>query len=44
MNEVYVGYEFEVTPLQPGVEILIAELGYTGFESFVETEKGNYRT
>ena len=40
MNEVYVGYEFEVTPLQPGVEILIAELGYTGFESFVETEKG----
>jgi len=40
MNEVYVGYEFEVTPLQPGVEILIAELGFTGFESFVETEKG----
>jgi len=40
MNEIYIGYEFEVTPLQPGVEILIAELGYAGFESFVETEKG----
>jgi ribosomal protein L11 methyltransferase len=40
MNEIYIGYEFEVTPLQPGVEILIAELGYAGFESFVEAEKG----
>jgi ribosomal protein L11 methyltransferase len=40
MNEIYIGYKFEVTPLQPGVEILIAELGYAGFESFVETEKG----
>lgn len=40
MNEVYVGYKFIVSPLQPGVEILIAELGYAGFESFVETEEG----
>jgi ribosomal protein L11 methyltransferase len=40
MNEVYIGYKFEVAPLQPGVEILIAELGYAGFESFVETEDG----
>ncbi|HBY66528.1 MAG TPA: 50S ribosomal protein L11 methyltransferase, partial [Flavobacteriaceae bacterium] len=31
---------FNVTPLQPGTEILIAELGYAGFESFVETETG----
>ncbi|MGJ8593958.1 MAG: 50S ribosomal protein L11 methyltransferase [Aquaticitalea sp.] len=40
MAEVYIGYEFNVRPLQPGVEILIAELGYAGFESFVETEDG----
>lgn len=39
-NIIYIGYEFKVTPLQPGVEILIAELGYAGFESFVETEQG----
>ncbi|GAA4230452.1 50S ribosomal protein L11 methyltransferase [Postechiella marina] len=39
-NIIYIGYEFKVKPLQPGVEILIAELGYAGFESFVETEYG----
>ena len=39
-NIIYIGYQFKVTPLQPGVEILIAELGYAGFESFVETERG----
>jgi len=39
-NTFYIGYEFKVTPLQPGVEILIAELGYAGFESFVETDEG----
>ncbi|AUS06099.1 50S ribosomal protein L11 methyltransferase [Pseudotamlana carrageenivorans] len=39
-NIIYIGYEFKVTPLQPGVEVLIAELGYAGFESFVETEQG----
>ncbi len=39
-NLIYIGYEFKVTPLQPGTEILIAELGYAGFESFVETEDG----
>ena len=37
---IYIGYYFKVKPLQPGVEILIAELGYAGFESFVETEEG----
>jgi len=36
----YIGYQFKVAPLQPGVEILIAELGFEGFESFVETEDG----
>jgi len=39
-NILYIGYYFKVEPLQPGVEILIAELGYAGFESFVETQDG----
>ncbi|MCX7548272.1 50S ribosomal protein L11 methyltransferase [Xanthomarina sp. F1114] len=39
-NTIYIGYDFKVSPLQPAVEILIAELGYAGFESFVETEEG----
>ncbi len=37
-NTIYIGYYFKAKPLQ--VEILIAELGYAGFESFVETEEG----
>jgi len=36
----YIGYDFKVHPLNPGVEILMAELGLVGFESFVETEDG----
>jgi ribosomal protein L11 methyltransferase len=40
MSQVYIEYNFEVEPLQPGTEILIAELGQAGFESFVETEVG----
>jgi ribosomal protein L11 methyltransferase len=36
----YIEYIFKVSPLQPGTEILTAELGYAGFESFVETEEG----
>lgn len=39
-NIIYLGYEFNVEPLQPATEILIAELGFAGFESFVENEKG----
>tara|TARA_R110000868_G_scaffold77551_20_gene221961 strand:+ start:10418 stop:11251 length:834 start_codon:yes stop_codon:yes gene_type:complete len=39
-NTIYIGYYFKVKPLQPAVEILIAELGYSGFESFVENEDG----
>ncbi len=39
-NTIYLGYYFKVEPLQPAVEILIAELGFAGFESFVETEEG----
>ena len=40
MSQIYIEYVFTVSPLQPGTEILIAELGYAGFESFVETENG----
>ncbi|MFT5970797.1 MAG: ribosomal protein L11 methyltransferase [Flavobacteriales bacterium] len=36
----YIEFDFKVSPLIPGVEILIAELGMTGFESFVEHETG----
>lgn len=39
-NTIYIGYEFKVEPLQPATEILIAELGYAGFESFVEHSEG----
>ncbi|WGD33855.1 50S ribosomal protein L11 methyltransferase [Olleya sp. YS] len=39
-DNIYIGYYFKVEPLQPATEILIAELGYAGFESFVETEGG----
>ena len=40
MTPIYLGYTFTISPLEPAREILIAELGYAGFESFVETEKG----
>ncbi len=36
----YLGYHFTVEPKEPGAEILLAELGETAFESFVETEDG----
>ena len=36
----YIGYYFTVEPLQPASDILIAELGAVGFESFVDTESG----
>ena len=40
MSQIYIEYQFKVHPLQPGTEILIAQLGYAGFESFVENENG----
>lgn len=36
----YLEFHFEIEPVQPASEILIAELGYLGFESFVENEDG----
>ena len=40
MESKYIAYHFSVEPKEPGVEILIAELGEKAFESFVETDKG----
>lgn len=40
MDNIYIEYNFEVSPKEPGTEILIAELGSVGFESFVEHEAG----
>ena len=28
MSHIYIEYQFTVSPIEPGVEILIAELGY----------------
>jgi ribosomal protein L11 methyltransferase len=40
MSNIYIGYHFTVEPKELGSEILIAELGETPFESFIETENG----
>lgn len=40
MDLKYIGYTFEVSPKELGTEILIAQLGFAGFESFVENDNG----
>ena len=40
MDSIYIAYEFSVTPKNPATEILIAELGHVGFESFIENDNG----
>ena len=40
MDNIYIEYNFTFSPKEPTSEILIAELGNVGFESFVETENG----
>jgi ribosomal protein L11 methyltransferase len=40
MPKTYIEFQFIINPLQPASEILIAELSYAGFESFVENEEG----
>ena len=40
MDNIYIEYTFKVAPKEVGTEILIAQLGFVGFESFVETESG----
>lgn len=39
-NTIYLEYDFKIGPLQPAADILIAELGEVGFESFVENDLG----
>ncbi|NNE03729.1 MAG: 50S ribosomal protein L11 methyltransferase [Eudoraea sp.] len=40
MSHSYLEYQFTVEPLQPGTEILLAELSLLPFESFEETGEG----
>jgi len=40
MDNIYISYTFKVSQKEPATEILIAELGEVGFESFVENEEG----
>ncbi|MCF6348354.1 MAG: 50S ribosomal protein L11 methyltransferase [Flavobacteriaceae bacterium] len=40
MSNIYLAYNFIVSPKEPATEILIAELGLAGFESFVENDNG----
>ena len=40
MDNIYIEYNFKTSPKEPTTEILIAELGNVGFESFVENEEG----
>jgi ribosomal protein L11 methyltransferase len=40
MDNIYIEYNFTVSPPVPATEILIAELGNVGFESFVENKDG----
>ena len=40
MTPIYLGYTFTIEPRDPATEIIIAELGYAGFESFTETTSG----
>ncbi|WP_289644438.1 50S ribosomal protein L11 methyltransferase [Maribacter aestuarii] len=38
-TKVYIEYRFEVSPMEPGGDILIAQLGEIGFESFVQEDE-----
>lgn len=40
MVQPYKAFTFTISPVQPGSDILIAELSEAGFESFLETETG----
>ena len=40
MDNIYIEYNFILSPKEPTTEILIAELGNAGFESFVESKDG----
>ena len=38
MDNIYISYTFKIHPKEPATEILVAELGEIGFESFVEND------
>jgi ribosomal protein L11 methyltransferase len=40
IDQLYVEYDFTVTPVHPWVDVLSAQLGELGFESFMTTETG----
>lgn len=40
MDTLYIEYDFTISPKEPATEILVAELGAVGFESFVENDSG----
>ncbi len=40
MDSAYIEYTFIIQPKEPATEILIAELGNVGFESFIENKNG----
>jgi ribosomal protein L11 methyltransferase len=40
MQELFLEYRFSINPLQPAMDILIAELAALGFDSFLETGDG----
>jgi ribosomal protein L11 methyltransferase len=40
MDNIYIEYNFTCSPKEPATDILVAELGNVGFESFVENENG----
>ena len=40
MDSIYIAYDFNVSPKDPATDMLIAQLGHIGFESFVENENG----
>jgi ribosomal protein L11 methyltransferase len=40
MDAIYIEYNFKISPKEPATEILIAQLGLAGFESFVENKNG----
>lgn len=40
MEQIYLEFDFQISPLEIGRDLLIAELGEAGFESFLETDTG----
>lgn len=40
MSQNYIKLDFNIKPLQPGSEVLIAYLGDLGFDSFIQTDRG----